>query len=260
MSDIRTGFVTATGMAWDESIELAGELDLDFVELWQDGQNAPQNITDDTDGIQRLAEREGVDLLVHLPFPFDLGSPYEEVLAGSMDALERSIEVAVAAGAEKGVVHPVSGAYAGTWDADEVRATIADTIQRLHEFGAERDFEVCPENIFERRYTIQEMPELLERTDADMTLDTGHARISGAEGEDLLAFVEDHADRISHVHLNETRRAADEHLPVGMGDMPVEGLFERFDRADWTGTVSMEIMTADPEYIEISARKLRRRI
>lgn len=257
---MRTGFVTTTGMHWRDSLELAGRIDVDFVELWQDGLNSPQNIADETEEIAALADAQGVDLLVHLPFPFDLGSQYREVRTAALDALKRSITVAAAAGAEKGVVHPVSGAYTGTWSDDRVRETILDSIRVLHDHGAEQGFEVCPENIFESRYTINEFDELLTETPAGMTLDTGHARISGVEGDDLLEFVDSHASDISHVHLNETRRGADEHLPVGMGDMPIEALVDRFEAASWDGTVSMEIMSGDPEYIEISYRKLRDRL
>jgi len=258
MSDIRFGFVTTSGMGWQQSFDIAEEAGFDFVELWQDGPNAPWEMAEATDALLDRCDASGVDLLCHLPFSFDLGSPYDPVREASIEVLEESLRTAGAAGAEKGVLHPVSGAYPGAWSAERIRENVAEAVESLHRYGLDHGVEVCPENIFETRFTVHDMELLLDETDADMTLDTGHARVSGMEGAELLSFVDEHADRISHVHLNESRRAEDEHLPIGMGDLPVDGLLDRLEAADWSGTVSLEVVTADPEYIEMSKRKVDR--
>lgn len=256
MTDLQFGFVTTSGMGWRDGIELAAELDLDFVELWLDGPTAPDQLAEETEDIAAKASGAGVELLCHLPFPLDIGSPYDNVRAASVDTLKESIRVASAAGAQKGVVHPRSVAYAGAWSDSQIRTAVFESISELHQYGAERGLEVCPENLFESRFTVDEFDRLLSETPADMTLDTGHARVSGVSGDDLLSFVDKHSGRISHVHLNESRHESDEHLPLGMGEMPFRQLLDRLRDADWAGTLSMEVMATDDDYIRMSKQKL----
>jgi sugar phosphate isomerase/epimerase len=256
MSEFQTGFVTTSRLGWRESIELADELDLDFVELWLDGATAPQAIDGETDAIADEATEAGLDLLCHLPFPLDIGSPYPDVRRGSVDVLKQSVRVAADIGARKGVVHPRSFAYGNAWPDEDIREHVYDSLTVLHEYGADRGVELCPENLFESRFTLDDFDELLSSTPTDMTLDTGHARVAGVSDTALVDFVSGHADRISHIHLNESRHAADEHLPIGMGDMPFEALFDRLRDADWSGTVSMEVMAADDDYLSVSKQKL----
>lgn len=256
MSSFTTGFVTTSRLGWRESINLASALDLDFVELWLDGDTAPPAIAEETDAIREHAASEGLELLSHLPFPLDIGSPYRQVREASTAVLEESIRVAAELEARKGVVHPRSVAYSNAWSDAELREHVYDSLTRLHEYGKARDVEVCPENLFESRFPLAAFDAVFEETPVNMTLDTGHARVAGASDEDILEFVETHADRISHIHLNESRQPADEHLPIGMGNMPFEAMFDRLRAADWEGTLSMEVMAADAEYLELSKEKL----
>lgn len=256
MAEIDAGFVTTSGMEWRDAIDVAAELDLDFVELWMDGPTAHMELADQTDDIAAAAADAGVGLLCHLPFPLDLGSPYDAVRTASIDVLKESIDVAAAAGARKGVVHPRSVAYSGAWADDEIRAAVCDSIRELHQYGEGVNLEVCPENLFESRFTIHDMATLLSETPAKMTLDTGHARVAGMSDDELLAFVDEYSPQISHIHLNDTRHEADEHLPIGMGTMPFEQLLVQLRGLDWTGTVSMEVMTGEEAYLEMSKQKL----
>ncbi|MDZ7745176.1 MAG: sugar phosphate isomerase/epimerase family protein [Halobacteriales archaeon] len=256
MAEIDIGFVTTSGMEWREAIDVAADLDLDFVELWMDGPTAHTKLADQTDDIAATAVDAGVELLCHLPFPLDIGSPYDPVRTASIDVLKESIRIAAAAGAQKGVVHPRSVAYSGAWTDDEIRDAVYKSIREVHRYGTEVDLEVCPENLFESRFTIHSMPALLSETPAKMTLDTGHARVAGMSDDELLGFVDEYASQISHIHLNETRHDADEHLPLGMGTMPFAQLLTQLRGVDWDGTVSMEVMTGDTDYLEMSKQKL----
>jgi len=50
-----------------------------------------------------------------------------------------------------------------------------------------------------------------------MCLDTGHAFVSGLDAAARAKLLCEHGDRVAHVHLGDTRRGGDEHLPVGPG-------------------------------------------
>jgi sugar phosphate isomerase/epimerase len=88
-----------------------------------------------------------------------------------------------------------------------------------------------------------------------MTLDTGHARVSGLDSAEIASFVGEHADRISHFHLNDTRGPSDEHLPFGAGTIDFEVIFDALPD-DWEGTMSLEVFTLDFDYIGASKERL----
>jgi len=282
------GFVTQQGLDLQEQLAFAAEEGFDYVEILVDGEHRVDRLDAQRERITDALEAGGLDLVVHLPFPTDIGSPYEEIQHGAVETQKRCIETAVDLGAEKGVLHPESSAWEGAWDPEELRPHVDDAVQELVEFGAEKGvlhpessawegawdpeelrphvddavqelvefgaedgFEICAENIFGNVYTVETINGLLAETDASMTLDTGHARITGFDSAATASFVETHADRISHVHLNDTRGPSDEHLPFGAGSIDFEVIFDAFP-SDWTGTLSLEVATESYDYLRQS--------
>jgi len=256
MGTIRKGFVTQLGMDYQEALARAREYDFDFVELLMDGALERGRLAELSQEIRLLARQNDLDLLVHLPFRLDVGSPFEHVREGALRELEAAIETAVEVGAEKGIVHATSGAWAPAWTEREIQPLVFDSVRRLDEFGAARDFEICVENIPGGFVDTDDFDRLLVETDASMTLDTGHARMDGLRSEEQAAFVADHVDRISHFHLNDTRLPEDEHLPFGSGDIDFERIFEPLRATDWSGTLSLEVFTLDYRYVRESKRRL----
>ncbi|KTG10293.1 xylose isomerase [Haloprofundus marisrubri] len=254
--DARTGFVTQMNMDLDAAIEAAAEYDFDYVEVMMDGDAERRRLDDRADEIRSALDERGLGLQVHLPFGgIDLGSPFEHVRAGSVAEQKAAIDTAAALGAEKGVLHPTTGAWSPAWDRTSLRNNVLESVRELVAHAAEHEFEVCAENIPRSVFRTHEFPQLLAETKASMTLDTGHARMDGRDTGGIASFVEEHSSRISHVHLNDTRQASDEHLPFGAGNLGFERIFGAFP-ADWTGTLSLEVFTFGYDYIETSKRHL----
>jgi sugar phosphate isomerase/epimerase len=179
------------------------------------------------------------------------------VREGSLRELEAAIDAAAAAGATTAVAHAETDAWRGAWGADDLRGTLHDAVERLDRYGRERGVVVCFENIPRGLFTTHDLRDLFAETEAAATLDTGHARMDGVDAGGMAAIVRDHPDRVRHVHLNDTRRAADEHLPFGAGTIDFETLFAAFP-ADWGGTLSLEVFTESYDYVAESLAQLRR--
>lgn len=257
MTEDRIGFVTQThtGVVSPlESIEWAGEIGFDFVELYLDG--ASERTRLDTDGLVEAMEDRGLDAMVHLPFvDLDLGSPRDRIRKGSIEELETCLDVAETLGAEKAVLHASSHASPPEWAHETVKPRILESVRELDAYGADRGVEICVENLPGTVYSIREIDEVLSETSASLTLDTGHARVDGFDAERTASFLEDHRDRVSTVHINDAREARDEHVPVGSGTTD----FERILRPiadDWEGTLSIETYTFDRDYLALSKEKL----
>jgi sugar phosphate isomerase/epimerase len=251
----RIGFVTSVASALEPQLRFAGEGEFDYVEVLMDGPHTHERLASKAATIEQSLDEHGLDLLVHLPFPTDIGSPYEPVRTGAVDTQQTCLNVAAELGAEKAVLHPESSAWSVAWDDAELREYIDGSVADLTAYGAARNVEICAENIFESPYTIEHIDELLAATNASLTLDTGHARVTGYDATETAAFVADHADRISHVHLNDTRRPADEHLPFGAGNLDFEPIFDAFP-SDWCGTLSLEVGTQALDYLRESRSQL----
>ena len=97
-------------------------------------------------------------------------------------------------------------------------------------------------------FTCRDFPDLFERTDAVSCLDTGHAYATGHDAETQASLFRTHGNRISHLHLNDTRRDDDEHLPVGLGKVDFDALTTAMRETDWSGTCTHELYSFDIEY------------
>ncbi len=254
---IRTGFVTQVGMELDEAIQQAGALDLDFLEIMMDGATRREALSERADDILAMADDADIALLVHLPFSLDIGSPHEHVRHGSLEELRTCIETAAGIGVEKAVLHASSEAWSGPWSREEIQDRILEGIREIDGSAVDHGIEVCVENIPGGFFATQDFHRVFDETDASVTLDTGHARIDGLDAADMAAMLREHGERVSHVHLNDTRDGVgtDEHLPFGAGDIDFDTLFEPL-RDGWTGTLSLEVFTTNRDYIAMSKEQL----
>ena len=256
-SDVPVGFVTQThtgAVTWREALDWAADLGFNFVELYMDG--ATERTRLDADSLAERLETAGLGLAVHLPFvDVDLGSVRDRIREASIEELEACLEVAGEMGAEKAVVHPSSNAGPPEWAEDVLRASVAASIRELDEVAAGHGVELCAENLPGGLFSIHEFDDLLDETDVSMTFDTGHARVDGADESEMAAFLAEHRDRVSHVHVNDSRVARDEHVPVGSGTTDFATALEPLT-AEWAGTFSIEVFTFDEDYLALSKRKL----
>lgn len=255
---VRTGYVTQThtgAISWAEAIHDGADIGFDFVELYMDG--ATERTALDPGAVESALGEAGLDLLVHLPFvDIEIGSPRAPVREGAIEEQQACIEVASEMGAEKAVLHAGTSARPPEWELDEIAPRLLESVRELDEFAAERGVEICVENLPGVPFTIHHFDRVFEETDAAMTFDTGHARVDGFDAEEMAAFLETHADRVSHAHVNDAREARDEHVPTGSGTLDFETALAPLRAEGWAGTVSAEVYTFDSDYLALSKQKL----
>ena len=243
---VRQGFTVEHGADAAESFAFAAERGFDYLELNMDWTFERSRV--DPDAVRDLADRHGLDLCVHLPYRLDVGSPYEHVREGSCRELEASVDAAVEMGAERGVFHANALASEGKWGRETLRECLYDSVERVVEYARDRGFEAVAENLKSPFFTAADFPELFDRTGATACLDTGHAHATGSSLAEQADLLREHGDRISHVHLNDTRLDGDdEHLPVGVGKLEFAELAEAMVETDWSGTCTHEVFTFDDE-------------
>ena len=256
MDSIPLGFVTDIGVPFEESVTVAQQQEFDFIELFMEGRFSREKLIENIETYQDLLDETDLSVVVHLPFSLDIGSPFHRVRDASIEELSDCLATAARLDAKKAVVHPTANVWDKAYHIEELRPIIIDSINELHRTAASQDIELCAENIFGTAFTIDAFDNLLTETNTSMTLDTGHARISGYTGNQLREFVTQYSDRISHVHLNDSRYLEDEHLPFGSGSVDFHYLFETLQRCQWNGTLSLEVHTENLDYVVISKEQL----
>jgi len=257
MTDARVGFVTQThtgAVTPLESIQWAAELGYDFIELYMDGSSERTGLN--REAITAALAENGIDCLVHLPFvDLDLGTPRNKVREGSIRELRACLDTAADLGAEKAVLHASTHATEPEWSQRRTKPRILASVRELEAYATAHGIELCVENLPEDVFSIRTLKEILAETDASLTVDTGHARVSGFSAADTAAFLDEHRERVSHIHVNDARQARDEHVPVGSGTTDFETTFAPLE-ANWEGTFSVEAYTFDKDYMRLSKQKL----
>jgi len=237
-----------------ESIQWASDLGYDFVELYMDGASERTGL--DREAITAAFEETGVGCLVHLPFvDLDLGTPRNKVREGSIRELRACLDAAADLGAQKAVLHASTHATEPEWSERTTKPRIMASVRELEAYATARGIELCVENLPDDICSRRTIEEGRADTDGSLTVDTGHARVSGFSPADTADFLDTHRDRVSHIHVNDARRPRDEHVPVGSGTTDFETIFEPI-RTDWGGTFSVEAYTFDKQYMQLSKEKL----
>ena len=157
--------------------------------------------------------------------------------------LERSAELARAAGASTVVVHPPF-----RWQTTFAPLFLAAVRVTSISWG----IEVAVENMFDVKIGRRGLATYApgwdpSKMDCDaMTLDFSHASLSGRDSLDLALAM---GDRLRHVHLCDGSGALggekmfDEHLVPGHGNEPVASVLQLLARHGWSGSVIAEINT-----------------
>jgi sugar phosphate isomerase/epimerase len=247
--NVDIGFVTQLGMDHREAVATAADHGYDYVEVMLDGAGARNSLAPRRDGLRETLAEHGVGCTVHLPFgSIDPGSPFDAVRSGALAELEAHVDLAADIGATKATLHPTTDAWAPAHDDETVGDAIVESVRHLDAYAADRGVEIVAENIPRGRFDTNRIDELLDRTDVSMCLDTGHARVDGRDDGGIAALIDEHVERITHVHCNDVRGPDDEHLPIGAGFVDFERLFRALPDG-WTGTLSAEVFTHDAAYL-----------
>jgi sugar phosphate isomerase/epimerase len=249
------GFTLGLGLDFGESVAWAAREGFDFVELLLDGPYARDRIADRRESMRSTLRDAGVGIVVHLPFAVDPGSPFAPVREGAVAEHVAGMALAADLGAERVVFHPSDDAWELGWTEAERRGFVHEGLDELVPAARERGLVPSLENVVSSYYDATAFPELLERyPDAEMTFDTSHALLAGMDEERMAAFCREHADRIGHLHLVDTRGGGDEHLPVGMGRIDFRTALAGLAEAGWSGTATLEVGTEDHDTIALGKR------
>ncbi len=239
----------------EEELRWMAELGLDFIDLtleppaagfWQI----------DTAAVRRALREHKLGIVGHTAWYLPLGHPFEPVRRGAVECFVRSAAVFAELGADRMNIHP--DARAPLHDFAFVLQRNLQSLREIIEQVRPLGLTVMIENLPGEFKTVGQLGGLLAPLpELGFHLDIGHTLLAGsAPLADLLAAW---GSRLRHVHLHDNQGGtADLHLPLGAGILDLEGALRALKGSGYNGTVTLEVFAPEREYLQLSARRLRR--
>lgn len=256
---MKIGAMNNPGKKLGDQLDELNELSFQLIELTIEGPQAtPDKI--DPDQVKEFVEENDIELIGHLPWEINLGTPYKTYREGAVEFMIELLDFAEKLGINYVTTHArsvVSGSYKRNYK-DKLMESLVKSSQKLVEEAEKKDITLGIENE-PGGIEIWDFPELFDQVpEAKMTLDIGHAFIEPNEIEDIQHFIGDNQDRIEHIHLSDNFGQDDDHLPLGAGEIQWKKILKTLKQIEFEGNITAEIHSRDTEYLFISKRKLER--
>jgi sugar phosphate isomerase/epimerase len=214
----------------EESFEWAYELEDMGYSGWEIVQEGSQCLTEkNLPKVQEIKETTNLKMSIHLPFSdMNLAGLNEGIHNEVMRQMKYYLQMASGL-AEVAVLHPGYLSPYGAKLPERSWETSVTSAQNLCDFAEDLGITIAIENmpnfpkIFgQRPEEMLDMLEQVDRKNAGMTLDVGHANTMGLLDE----FVEKCKDKLSHMHIHDNHGKYDEHLPLGQGNIDWKKLMD----------------------------------
>lgn len=244
-----------------EELKTVHELGFDYFELTMDAPEAHfTKIRRDQDTLMKALESFQMGIVCHLPTFVSTADLTPALRKASLNEVLSSLEVAADLHAMKVVLHPSRMGGIGVHVRDRVVGYAMESLETIVA-GADRlGVCVCIENMFPQNglfYEPADFVSLFERFPGlKLTLDTGHAHLTGGGGSKTLGFIDMFGNRIGHIHVSDNFGIQDNHLPVGTGTIDFPPIIRALKRIPYDDTITLEVFSRDKDYLRISREKL----
>ncbi|MCZ7355931.1 MAG: sugar phosphate isomerase/epimerase [Candidatus Methanoperedens sp.] len=199
---------------------------------WEVVSEGKQQLNDETlSKIRNIVETTDLVLTLHLPFSdlnlASLNHPiWKETTRQMCKCLERASDFI-----ELAVVHPGHLSPLGMQLPEMAWRQNIEGLRSVCDFAGDYGISIGVENMVNMQHIFGKQPgeilgmiESLERENAGLTLDMGHAHTNGMVSE----FLKD-LGRVIHVHLHDNKGRRDDHLELGKGNIKWDEVMGKFD-------------------------------
>lgn len=243
----------------DELEEIAA-MGFDYLELTMDPPQAHYSvIRRQRNSILRALNSHRMGLICHLPTFVSTADLTDSIREASLSEMFKSLEVAAELGAQKVVLHPGHIGGLGIYIKETAMALVNESLEVIIGRAQTLGLRACLENMFPKCRAFVEPAEfediLCRFPDLMLTLDTGHANISGQGGRRTLDFIEKFGPRIGHLHVSDNFGERDDHLPVGSGAIDFLKITRALKQCGYDDTATLEIFSDDRRELQKSRER-----
>ena len=241
------------------AVKAIGESGLEYIELWGEIPHAYPDWIDKAKLKDSLSPYN-MTVTMHAPFTdLNIATRFEPVRGAVERALLDSMKLADYVGVQIATFHPggVHNQALVPRSVDDSASLVRSLIKQT---GGRPIINVENQTMSHSKYyypvgsTEESVWELLEKTEAGFTLDTGHAHASGIAPMKLMDLV---GRRLTEVHLSDNSGEADEHLVPGAGSAELSDLLKRIAPTDVLVCLEVDPYTYAPGPAVQAALKFR---
>lgn len=210
----------------------------------------------DLEAVRKALAETGMGVVGHTAYYLPIAHPFEEVRRAAVEALRRSLTCFAELGAKVMNVHPDS--HAPMHDRSFIIAQNLKSLTELLQSAQEAGVNVMVENLPRNFNTANQLADLLDPLpQLGLHLDIGHTELAVQTNstEEILARF---GARLMHAHLHDNKGGdGDLHLPIGAGVIDIPRHLAALKKTGYDGTITLEVFTPDPYYLQYSAAMLR---
>ena len=233
---------------YDEIISI-GKAGFEFVDLTIEGPKA-HNVS--LEKMQPLLDRYHLTVTGHTDPCLPWAYPIREIRKACLRELERCAGIFSALGAQVMNIHPC---YFCPPAMKPVLVELnIEALKPIVEMAASYGLTVVFENYkapFDRVSTFKAL--IHEAAGLGLHLDFGHINIGKDDHEIFCKHLGQH---IEHVHFSDNRSRADDHMPLGVGNINWKSAVNTLKATGYDGTITLEVFCDDPvmrfQYLDLS--------
>ncbi len=231
----------------------AAEHGFEFLDLTIEAPAASVELLD-VDALRQALDTGGLGIVGHTAWYLPFGSPVPQVRQGAIDAVRATFEPFQRLGARYVNVH-VDGGVRTFANRDTVRWN-AESFAVLAEHARPLGLTIMIENVVNSVSNARAFGTMLgAHEELRFHLDIAHANVKGEHTDD---FLRQHAGRLVHVHISDNKRVADDHLPLGAGQINWPEQIGLLRGSGYDGTITLEVFSPDRSFLLDSVARLRR--
>jgi sugar phosphate isomerase/epimerase len=233
---------------YDEVVSF-GEAGYNFVDLTIE---PPKALDVNVDRLRSILDRYDMFVVGHTDPCLPYAYPLPTVRDACLRELERCARTFSALGARIMNIHPCYASPPGMkpnlveMNTEALRSVVA----MADSYG----LAVVLENYlspFDRASTFTKLTETV--AGLQMHLDVGHANLGKDQGD---AFCQKLRHHIRHVHVSDNRSKADDHMPLGSGNIDWTKIVQALKMIGYDETITLEVFGRDPrtlfKYLDVS--------
>ena len=228
-----------------------GKARLDFVDLTIEG---PKAYSINPEKMRPLLDRYHLMVTGHTDPCLPWAYPLREIRNACLRELERCAGIFAALDAKVMNIHPCYFCPPAM-KPDLVELNI-EALKPIVEMAASYGLTVVLENFrapFDRVATFRTL--LHEVAGLGLHLDFGHTNLGKDDHE---IFCKQLGQHIGHVHFSDNRSSADDHMPLGVGNINWKTAVNNLKATGYDGSITLEVFCDDPamlfQYLDLSRR------
>ena len=223
----------------------------DYIDLTLEYPKAHIDVIDKKETL-KILKGSGLGVVGHTTYYLPYASPIPALRQAAIEDVIKTLAFFKEAGAPTVTVHPDSGV--GTMDSKISVSLNALSFKILSDEAAKHDLTIVVENMPGYYSAVESIGGILSTVPGlRFHLDVGHAFLRGNKFRHLLAAFK---DKLVHIHLSDNRTQADDHMPIGAGNINWAEVIAAIKGIGYDGTITLEVFSADPRYLAASRDKV----